>query len=524
MSQSACTEFSALVDTNELAIGRQAQASHGLVALFLSSRRLLVLVFMLVIFAGAVRSVTDPDFWWHLKTGQHIVQSGGIPHADIYSTTFFGKEWVTHEWLSEVFIFEIYRFLGLGGLTLVFSLIITAGFWIAYQRSARRAGHPYIPGFALILGGLTAAPTWGVRPQMFTFLFASIYVAVLGKYAEDEKSRTLWWLVPLMVVWVNVHAGFAFGPALMILTIAGLVLEGVISRADSFAVIWRRVRPLVLVGLLCGAAIMINPHGARMYMYPFETLRSHAMMKYIEEWLSPNFQELMFQPLILMIFATFSVLALSSKRLRLLDLFLLLATTAGALRSARNIPFFVLVAMPLLVEHSWSWVTANRWGHWLTKPEKLEVGSQAILKTVLNVVLLVALPLGMVALRLQRSVANQSTAEAKVFPVTAVDFMLAHNPPKPIFNDYGWGGYLIWKLYPDYRVYIDGRADVYGDAFMEEFLSAQSGQTGWRGPLDKYGIRTVLIKPDLALASLLRQDAAWQNVFEDQQAIVFVRK
>jgi hypothetical protein len=524
MSQSANTEFSALVDANELAIGRQAQASPRPVAWFLSSRRLLVLVFMMVIFAGAVRSVTDPDFWWHLKTGQHIVQSRGIPHSDIFSTTFFGREWVTHEWLSEVFIYEIYRFFGLGGLTLVFSLMITAGFWIAYQRSARRAGHPYIPGFALILGGLTAAPTWGVRPQMFSFFFASIYVAVLGNYAEDEKSRPLWWLVPLMVVWVNLHAGFAFGPALIILTIAGLVLEGVVSRADSIAVIWRRVRPLMMVGMLCGAAIMVNPHGARMYMYPFETLRSHAMMKYIEEWLSPNFQELMFQPFILMIFATFSVLALSSKRLRLLDLFLLLATTAGALRSARNIPFFVLVAMPLLVEHSWAWVTAQRWGQWLTRPEKLEVGSQAILKTALNLLLLVALPLGMVALRLQRSVGNQSTAEAKLFPVAAVDFMRAQNPPQPVFNDYGWGGYLIWKLYPDYRIYIDGRADVYGDAFMEEFLSAQSGQTGWRGPLDKYGIRTVLIKPDLALASLLRQDAAWQNVFEDQQAIVFVRK
>jgi hypothetical protein len=225
-----------------------------------------------------------------------------------------------------------------------------------------------------------------------------------------------------------------------------------------------------------------------------------------------------------MIFATFSFLALSSKRLRLLDLVLLLATTAGALRSARNIPFFVLVAMPLLVEHSWNWTTAHRWAQWLTRPEKREVGSQAVLKAALNLVMFVALPLGVVALRGQRSVAKQPLAEAKVFPVAAVEFIRAQKPPQPVFNDYGWGGYLIWKLYPDYRVYIDGRADVYGDAFMEEFLSAQSGQTGWRKPLDKYGIRTVLIKPDVALASLLRQDTAWQNVFEDQQAVIFVRK
>ena len=274
---------------------------------------------------------------------------------------------------------------------------------------------------------LTAAPTWGVRPQMFSFLFASIYVAVLGNYARDEKSRSLWWLVPLMVVWVNMHAGFAFGLALIMLTIAGLTLEGILSRAESLAVIWRRRASLVLGGMLCGVAILLNPHGARMYLYPFETLRSHAMMKYIEEWLSPNFQELMFQPLLLMIFATFSALALSSKRLRLLDLVLLLATTAGALRSARNIPFFVLVAMPLLVEHSWNWITAQRWGQWLTKPEKREVGSQAILKIALNLGLLVALPLGVAALRLQRSVAKQPAAEAKVFPVAAVEFMRAQS-------------------------------------------------------------------------------------------------
>jgi hypothetical protein len=523
MRETLSSEFSSSVDLPGNSLSIRESSRTKLTEILLSSRRLLVLVFMLVLFAGAVRSVTDPDFFWHLKTGQHIVDSGQIPHTDIFSTVFFGREWITHEWLSEVLMYSVYRALGLGGLILVFSLIITAGFWIVYQRCARRVGHPFVSGFALMLGALTAAPTWGVRPQMFTFLFASIYVAVLGAY-EDEKIRPLWWLVPLMALWVNMHAGFAIGLALIALTIIGLVSEGILARAESLALIWRRVRPLVLLGFLCGGAVVLNPHGARMYLYPFETLRSHAMMKYIEEWLSPNFQEPMFQPLLLMIFVTFSALALSSKRLRLLDLVLLLATTAGALRSARNIPFFVLVAMPLLAEHSWNWITAQRWGTWLTKPEKREIGSQAILKVLLNLGLLVTVPLGVAALRLQQSVTKQPMAEAKVFPVAAVNFMRAQKPPQPIFNDYGWGGYLIWNLYPDYRVYIDGRADVYGDAFIEEFLSAQGGQAGWRGPLDKYGIRTVLIKPDLALASLLRQDAGWQNVFEDQQAVIFVKK
>lgn len=500
------------------------QADGGLVEMLLSSRRLLILVFMLVIFAGAARPVTDPDFWWHLKTGQYLVENRSIPHTDLFSTVRFGSEWVTHEWLSEIFIYSIYRTVGYGGLIIVFSLIITAAFWIAYRQYSKLAGHPYVSGFALILGALTTVPIWDVRPQIFSFLFASIYVVVLDDYAREERRRSLWWLVPLMVLWVNMHAGFAMGLALILLTIAGLAVEGILAREEPFKTIWRRVRPLLLVGMSCAAAVLLNPNGARMYLYPLETLRSQAMMKYIDEWLSPNFHELMFQPLLLLIFATFSMLALSSRRVRLLSVVLLLATAAGALRSARNVPFFVLIAMPLLAEHSWNWITPHRWGQWLTRPEKREVGSQAMLKIALNLALLVALPVIVAAVRVHHSVAKQPAAEAKEFPVAAVEFMRAQKPPQPIFNEYGWGGYLIWKLYPDYRVYIDGRADVYGDAFIEEFLLTRGGATGWRGALDKYGVRTVLVKPETGLASLLRQEREWQKVFEDPQAVIFVRK
>jgi len=87
-----------------------------------------------------------------------------------------------------------------------------------------------------------------------------------------------------------------------------------------------------------------------------------------------------------------------------------------------------------------------------------------------------------------------------------------------------WGGYLIWRLYPDYRIYIDGRADVYGDKLVEEFLEVRDGKPNWRGPLENHGIRTVLIKPDAALASLLREDSRWRKVFEDKQSVVFVRQ
>jgi hypothetical protein len=147
-----------------------------------------------------------------------------------------------------------------------------------------------------------------------------------------------------------------------------------------------------------------------------------------------------------------------------------------------------------------------------------------ILKLVLNVLLLLIAPLTFVALRVGNSVANQAATEAGTYPATAVDFITKEKPPQPIYNEYGWGGYLIWRLYPEYRVNMDGRADVYGDQLIEEFLAAHVGEPEWRNYLDKHGVRTVLLRPDVPLASLLRQDLAWQKVFEDQGSVIFVKR
>ena len=487
-----------------------------------STHQLLVIVLMAVIFTLAAQPITDPDFWWHLKTGQYIVETRAIPHTDIFSSLRFGSEWVTHEWLSEVFMYGVFRTLGYGGLIVVFSLVITAAFWIVYQRCRKLAGHPYVAGLALLLGAAATMPTWGVRPQMFSLLFASIFISFLDRYSRREAMPSIWWLAALMVLWVNLHAGFALGLVLIVLTIAGLMLDWLLLRKDSFADVWRRALPLGWLSLICMAVICLNPNGARIYSYPFETLTSHAMMQYIEEWRSPDFHNPLFQALALLLLATFSAMVLSNKRARPGELLMLVATAWATLRSGRNVAFFALVATPLLAEHSWTFITSHRWGRWFDASEKREPEERSTLKIVLNVLLL-GIMLAVVALGVMRAIAAQLVTEAQEFPAAAVDFIRDQRLPQPIFNEYVWGGYLIWRLYPDYRVYIDGRADVYGDDLMEEFLTINDGKPAWRQPLDNHGIRTVLVKTDAALASLLRQDAGWQKVFEDKQAVIFVR-
>ena len=125
--------------------------------------------------------------------------------------------------------------------------------------------------------------------------------------------------------------------------------------------------------------------------------------------------------------------------------------------------------------------------------------------------------------RVKHFVANQPAYEAKNYPVAAVNYLSDNRLPGPIYNRYGWGGYLIRRLYPEYRVYIDGRADVYGDAFMVETMKTFDGHKQWRDPLDRLAVRTVLIPPNAPLSSLLSEDNQWKKVYEDKQAVIFTR-
>jgi hypothetical protein len=483
------------------------------------SPKLFVGFFMLLIFVSALRPITDPDFWWHLKTGEYIVTVKSIPRTDIFSTLRFGSEWVTHEWLSEVLMYVVFSLMGYGGLIVAFAGVITLAFGIAYRQCASRTPHVFVAAFALLLGAAATIPTWGVRPQMFSLLFASIFLAVLDKYCRGEDKRLIWWLVPLMTLWANMHAGFAIGLVFIGLTILGIAIDELILHKRSVASIWTSIRELCLLWLIAATAVIINPNGLRLYSYPFETLRSSVQMRYIQEWRPPNFQDPMFLPLLILILVLLCVLAFSKKRPRPSEMIMLLIMLAATLRSARNVPFFALVAIPVLAGQFWSWLSAHDHMGKASSKSDAENKTRAL---VLNL-LLIVVPLILCVFVVRRTLARQPQVEAENFPVAAVDFVKSQNVPQPIYNEYHWGGYLIWKLYPQYKVYMDGRADVYGDALIEEFFTVHEGRRSWRKPLDSYGIRTVLVEPDTPIATLLREDSAWQNVFEDKQAVIFVR-
>jgi hypothetical protein len=486
---------------------------------FLQTRRVFVAIFALGLFTVAARSVTDPDVWWHLRTGQLIVETHAVFHADPYSFTRFGQPWVDHEWLSQVLIFGLYRLAGWGGLIVGFGAFIAAAFLVVFLRCP---GRPYVAGVITLLGAFASAPSWGVRPQMLTLLLASVLLLILERSYQHPKL--LWWTPVLMLLWVNLHAGYALGIVLMALFLIGDALDvafgcAVFDSEDAYQPA-ARLRVLALAIVVCVAVVPLNPYGVAMYAYPLQTLRSRAMQSYIGEWLSPDFHQSRYLPTLALILATVVFPAVSPRRLRPREILLLLVTTYAALRSVRHIPIYTLVAIPILSAMVLAWLRERQ------AAKELEVKQTPLTpaKAWVNAVLLGGFLVFVVA-RVGYVTHHQPETEAKELPEAAVGFITAHRPPAPLLNHYNWGGYFIWKLYPGYRVYIDGRADLYGDAFMDDLATTYYVRgDSWRSTFDKWGIRTVILPPDAPLVTALGALPDWRTVYADSQAVVLTRK
>jgi len=477
----------------------------------LEPKRLFVGILFLGIFTLAARNITDPDFWWHLRTGQYIVETHSVPHADPFSFTRLGHPWIAHEWLSEVLIYSIYRAASWGGLIVVFAALTSVSFSFLYLRCA---GRPYVAGLMVLWAAFVCRPTWGVRPQTLSVLLASLLLWVLER--PNRTRRALLWIVPLTLLWANLHAGYSLGIALLVLFVLGGWLDGLFGFAP-WVEVHGETRWLSLTLLLSLSVVVFNPNGWRLYGYPFATLHSAAMQKDIAEWFSPDFHRGEYLPLAAMLIAAVVFPYVSRQRMRPRTMLLVGVSGYAALQSVRLIPVFALLAAPFLAEQAEGFVHSLSRNSGSGELRALNV-SKLVLHSAVAIVLIV-----LSSLQVRQIVRRQPESEGAAFPEAAVSFLRDHRPPGPLFNDYNWGGYLIWKLYPDERVLIDGRADLYGDEFIEEYAAAYNLTGEWQKSLHRWQIATVLVPPQSALANGLLATGDWKVLFRDTQATIITR-
>ena len=480
----------------------------------LETRWVLVFILALGLFAMAAQHVTDPDVWWHLRTGQLILQNHAVFHADTYSFTRYGQPWVNHEWLSDVFIFCLYRAAGWAGLIVTFASITACVFLLVFWRCPGRTA---LGVLVTALAALASAPIWGVRPQILSLLLISLFLLILD--ASAKRPHVVWWIPPIVLLWVNLHAGYAVGIALVLWALAGHALDASLG-FENWAQAVLRIKRLALVLAVSLALVPLNPYGFKMYGYPLATLHSPAMRLHIAEWFSPDFHQPQYWPAMLMILASVAAVAWAPRRLRPSSLALLLVTMCMGLYSVRHLAIYAIVAAPVLSELLDAALATLRPEH--CSQVQSSAGLSFVAKAGLNAIVLVAVAV-YAATHVQHVLRSQANAEAARFPIAAVNFLATHQLPGPLFNYYDWGGYLVWRLYPGYGVYIDGRADLYGDSFMNRF-AATYGLTGdWVTPLRAWRIRTVLLPPNSALATALKSLPEWKEVYGDSQAVVLTR-
>ena len=481
----------------------------------LTLRQVFIILLFLGLFLMTLRPISDPDFWWHLRTGQMIAQDHRVPHEDPFSLSKIGEPWVAHEWLSELILYAIYQLGGFGLLIFIFSALITGAFYIAYLRCPPES-MPYIAGLTLLMGALATAPAWGVRPQMLSLLLTSLFLYLLDCF---HKTRRINWLIPLPIitlVWVNLHAGYFLGLTVIGIYIAGDLIEYVIAIIKKTQI--PKTPTLNMILFLCSVLIIsvlattINPNGIHILLYPFQTLTSQAMQQFIYEWFSPDFHLLEWQPFVWFLLVMIGVGMFGKKPLSLTKLLLTLFFGYAALHSMRHVPLFIIVAIPILAE-----MLDN-----LIRIRSSNTAPVGFLKWLLPILPICAFLI--TSIRFMQVVRGQAESEAKNFPKNALDWILRNKPAGNLYNSYNWGGYIIWRLYPDYLVFIDGRADVYGDKFLYSFQDIYHAMPGWDQSLDSIGINLVLIEQESGLATTLRQSSSWKIVFEDNISTLFTRK
>ncbi len=489
----------------------------------LTIQRLMVAILFILLFVMAVRVPIDTDTWWHIRSGEYMVENKEIPRTDPFSYTRYGQDWIDHSWGAQLVIYGAYDLFGGStqpgdsgniGLALYVAVLATLGMAFVYLMCD---GNVYLRAFVVVLGATTAAVFWSPRPQMFSFMLGALVLYLLHLYKRERLDR-LWLIPPVMLIWANLHGGFAVGFIFMFGSIAGEVLGNLFNGDDPEVVAWRRLRNMVIVSLVSILMIAINPNGIRMLAYPFRTVGIGALQDFIQEWASPNFHQVNTWPFALLLLGVLAAAGLSSRRIDWTDLTLVCGTAFLALTAGRNIAVFAIAATPVLSHHLNVWLADRGWQMRLRR---------RMSKTMLIVNWTLLLLIMLAGLVKMVSALNEKTvreAQEERFPVELAQFLNETPPSGPMFNSYNWGGYLMFAA-PHVPVYVDGRTDLYDDAFLRRYLKIVFIREGWREALDEQQVGFVAIEANSVLAEMLRtMPDVWQErLFDDDRSALFVR-
>jgi hypothetical protein len=458
-----------------------------------------------------VNIVADYDLWGYMAFGRLFWEKGLFPYQDVFSYLPTKDPWVYHEWLTGLIFFLVHEHFSATGLQLLRYGMIYAAIALLLATAVKRGGNPLSIFIVLFL--TCNALTHGyapVRAQVFTYLFFALSLYILERYKRDQRPGLLGWLIPIQILWCNLHGGF----------VAGLGLIGLYAVGEGIT--HRRVIPYVRIMFLAAAVTLINPYGIDYWTYMVHAIT--LPRSEITEWISLSaaiqsgkFTHVSFL-FIGMLFVTFFLMVRAREK-RLTDILVLAVTAYLGFRSIRHTILFFLAFgayMPMLLSEQ-AEILKNQ----------LKAGnimSRVIRPAIVSASLFLILLTFFSFRHFIYSPGLDLKTPPSYYPVRALEWIATHQWEGNILHHFDWGEFLMWRCYPACRIAMDGRYEtVYHPDDRKEYFDFLHGREGWQTFLEKHPHDMVLIKSGTRTDLLMRSHPEWELKQEDGLSVMFLR-
>ncbi len=437
----------------------------------------------------------------HIRTGEWILAHHAVPRTDPFSFSRPGEAWYAWEWLSDVLFAMLFRVWGLKGLVVFSAAVLASVCWLLVRHMAKKGANALAALVVMNLAIGAASVHFLARPHIFTLLFLGVVFYWIDQDRARESAR-LWLLVPLTVLWANLHGGFT-----------GLFLTlGALAVGTAFEGRFRAALRYAGIGAAALAGSLINPYGYQLHVHVIEFLRSDWIRRIVLEFQPPRLDTAAGVYFEILLFLSIALCGRLAYQKRFGEALALLAWAHAAMVSVRHVPIFALLAGPYLALELTALIGKARELHgprsvWAILHQLGEEHQPGLLRVSLLA------PLFLAALLLfDLGFTYPSDFPPLKYPAEAAaryDSLIRNSR---LYTTDAWGDYLLYRNYPEQKVFFDGRTDYYGEALTEDYETLLNGFPGWDEVLRKHRINAVLLPPASALAGLLRKEPTWEEL------------
>jgi hypothetical protein len=474
-------------------------------------------IFLYLSLSRGATLLGDCDTGYHIRAGEWILSHLAVPRQDMFSFLTPPIPWTAHEWLSEIIMALVHHAFGLTGLVILFTGILAVVSLMLFRMLRSEGGNILLAVAIVLLATASSQVHWLARPHVFSLLLFLLWYWVLEDFRQERANR-LYLLPPVLLLWVNLHGGYVAGFLLLAIYLVGCLPECFSREIAPRTIARNRLKKLAVITAICIPVSCINPYGWHILLFPFNLVSNKLIMDSVTEFLSPNFHEPSpFKYLLLLLVA---VLGFSREKLRLVELLLLLAFLNMSLYSVRYIPLFAIIAAPVLMRHG-DMILKDSRGRLATRFTK-KADTIAAMDASSGGILWPFAAVAAVAWLAASGTIHYGFDPSKV-PAAAVRFIEQANPPGNMFNDDEFGDYVIYAAWPRYKVFFDGRSDMYGPARLREYMRVANFEEGWESILCKYRVNWIFINSRSKLARFLKERRDWEAIYEDKVAVIFIR-